>query len=176
MWSVEGDKGIERAARIVGGRLGRVLYRRANFSLRVLTPSAFANRKKLTPKVHLQYLAPFPDAWSRGAVLWPLARALMGSTAHYDALWQRRDRLAQIPSLIVWGMKDPAFRPHQLVRWRQVLPRADVLELPVGHWPQEESPQEVLSAMERFLAAREGGEGESSAVRKDESNGRRPVA
>jgi haloalkane dehalogenase len=75
----------------------------------------------------------------------------MGSDAHYQGLWQRRDALRERPSLIVWGGKDPAFPPHHLDRWREVLPRAEVLELPVGHWPQEEAPDPVIRALRRFL-------------------------
>jgi haloalkane dehalogenase len=151
MWSLRGDAGVERASRIVGGSFGRFLYRRANFSLRVITPSAYADRRKLTPEIHAQYLTPFTDVESRSLVLWPLARALMASDAHYDGLWQRRSRLAGIPALVVWGVKDPAFKPHQLARWREVLPSAEVVELPVGHWPQEEAPDDVLSSLRSFL-------------------------
>jgi haloalkane dehalogenase len=163
MWSLAGDAGMVRAARIVGGALGRFLYRRANFSLRVIMPSAWGDRSRLTPAIHRQYLAPFPDAWSRGAVLWPLAHALLGSDAHYHGLWRRRSSLAGIPALVVWGMKDPAFRPHLLDRWREVLPGAAVVQLPVGHWPQEEAPGEVLAAIEGFLAAA-GGASEPEGV------------
>jgi pimeloyl-ACP methyl ester carboxylesterase len=151
MWSLKGDAGVERANRIVGGSLGRFLYRRANFSLRVITPSVFADRRKLTREIHAQYLAPFTDIESRSLVLWPLARALMASDAHYQSLWERRSRLEGIPSLVVWGLRDPAFKPHQLARWREVLPAAEVVELPVGHWPQEEAPDAVLNALRSFL-------------------------
>jgi haloalkane dehalogenase len=154
MWSFRGDAGVERPYRLLKGALGRFLYRRLNLSLRVITPSAYANRRKLTPAIHAQYLAPFPDFDSRERVLWALARALMQSDAYYDSLWQRRDRLKGIPALLVWGMKDPAFKPHQLERWREILPGQEVVELPVGHWPHEEAPQQVLEAVEAFLGAR----------------------
>jgi len=36
-------------------------------------------------------------------------------------------------------------------RWREALPHAGVVELPVGHWPQEEAPDEVVAAVRRFL-------------------------
>jgi haloalkane dehalogenase len=151
MWSLRGDPQMERAARIVGGSLGRWMYRRLNFSLRVIVPSAYADRKKLTPHIHRQYLAPFPDADSRGRVLWALAHALMGSSEHYDALWRRRDRLRDLPALIVWGTRDPAFKPPLLDRWKEALPHARIVTLPVGHWPQEEAPDEVLAAVRDFL-------------------------
>jgi haloalkane dehalogenase len=152
MWSLRGDPGVERALRIVGGRFGRFLYRRLNFSLKVIVPSAYADRRKLTREIHGQYLAPFQDAWSRGAVLWPLARALAASDDFYRSLWSKRSALGRIPALIVWGTKDPAFRPNQLQRWKEAVPQADVVELPVGHWPQEEAPEEVTRAIERLLS------------------------
>ena len=87
-----------------------------------------------------------------GRVLWALARALLGSSAHFDSLWQRRERLAGLPALIVWGMKDRAFPPDQLARWRTALPQARVVELAeAGHWPHEEAPEEVLRELEAFL-------------------------
>ena len=152
MWSFEDDRDMVTKARIAGGRLGRFLYRHLNFSLKVIVPSAFADRRTLTPALHRQYLAPFPDAWSRGAVLWPLARAILGSSAHYASLWARRERLRSVPALIVWGTRDPAFRMHQLARWREALPAARVVELPVGHWPQEEAPDAVAGALRAFLS------------------------
>jgi pimeloyl-ACP methyl ester carboxylesterase len=151
MWSFEDDREMTRKAKIAGGAFGRFLYRYANFSLRVLTPSAYADRAKLTREIHAQYLAPFPDAGSRGRVLWPLAHAILGSSAYYDSLWKRRDVLAKRPVLIAWGTKDPAFPPYMLDRWRGALPHARVVELPVGHWPQEEAPAELTQAIQRFL-------------------------
>jgi haloalkane dehalogenase len=150
MWSFAGDTEMERRARIAGGAFGRFLYRWANLSLRVLMPSAYGDRQKLTPEIRRQYLSVFPDRWSRGAVLWPLARALLASSAHYESLWSRRARLAELPVLIIWGTKDTAFRPNQLAKWRSAVPHASVVELPVGHWPHEEAPNEVIAAIRRF--------------------------
>jgi haloalkane dehalogenase len=152
MWSFADDRGMARKARLAGGALGRFLYRRLNFSLRAITPQAYGDRRKLTPAIHGQYLAPFPDADGRGRVLWALARALLGSSDFYDSLWQRRDRLAALPALILWGMKDSAFQPPLLQRWRRALPGARVVELAeAGHWPHEEEPAEVLRHLEAFL-------------------------
>ena len=154
MWSFDDDPDMMKKGRIAGGRIGRWLYRYANFSLRVLTPSVYADRRKLTRRIHEQYLAPFRDFDSRERVLWPLARAILGSSAYYDSLWRERERLRALPALIIWGTRDSAFRPSLLDRWRQVLPRATVVELPVGHWPQEEAPDDVTSALQTFLARR----------------------
>jgi len=152
MWSFAGDRDMEGKAKLAGGGFGRFLYRHANFSLQVITPMAYGDRRKLTPAIHRQYLERFPDAWSRGTVLWALARAILGSSAYYDSLWHERARLSGRPALLVWGKKDPAFPPYQLARWRETLPDARVVELPgAGHWPHEEEPERVTSEVRAFL-------------------------
>ena len=151
MWPLSEDPAMARAARVMGGGFGRLLYERLNLSPRVIMPGAYADRGKLTPAIHAQYLAPFPDRWSRGAVLWTLARALLASGEHYERLWNQRSRLSALPVLVIWGMRDPAFKPTALARWRSAVPHASVVELPVGHWPQEEAPDDVIRALRSML-------------------------
>jgi haloalkane dehalogenase len=144
---------MTKRAKMAAGGIGRFLYRRLNASLKLIMPSAYGDRRKLTRAIQAQYLAPFRDADARERVLWALARALTGSAAFYDSLWQRRARLADMPTLVVWGMKDSAFRPDQLARWRSALPHATVVELAhAGHWPHEEAAEAVVDALRSFLA------------------------
>lgn len=155
MWPFDDDKEMRNRARVVNGALGRWMYRRMNASLKVLMPSAYAQRSRLTRAIHRQYLAPFENPDDRVLVLWPLARALLGSSAFYRELHSRIDALRSIPVSIIWGLKDTAFRPHLLERWRKELPDAAVLALDnAGHWPHEEAPSEVAEAITEFLAAR----------------------
>lgn len=155
MWSFTGDRELVRVARFLAGPVGRLLYRRANLSLRVLMPYAYGDRAKLTPEIHAHYRARFPDPASRELVLWALARSLTGSASFFDGLWDRRDALSRIPSTVVWGMKDRALAPRLLPRWREALPHARVVEVPdAGHWPQEEQPEVVVSALTDLLTSR----------------------
>jgi len=155
MWSFEDDAGMAKKARIAGSPAGRFLYRWANLSLRVVMPSAYGDRRALTPAIHRQYLDRFPDRWSRDLVLWTLARALLQSSAYYDWLWRQREKLRGLPALIAWGMKDSAFGPALLERWRSALPDARVVEIPgAGHWPHEEAPDEVVAALGEFLSSK----------------------
>ena len=151
LWDARTDPHLAKGGRLMGGRLGLFLYRHFNASLKLLTPKAYADRKQLTPRIHAQYLAPFAGIDSRERVLWALAYAILGSSDFYAGLWDRRAALADAPALIVWGTRDPAFHLPHLARWREALPRAEVVELPVGHWPHEEAPDEVVAAVRRFL-------------------------
>lgn len=164
MWSFVGDAAMERTARVAGSWLGRFMYRWLNASLRVIAPGAWGDRKKLTPAIHGQYLAPFADRDGRERVLWALARSLMGSTEHYEGLWARRELLAAKEVLLVWGMKDPTFGEAALERWMKALPRARVARCEeAGHWPHEEDPAAVIAAVREFVGGGVGGEGREAA-------------
>jgi haloalkane dehalogenase len=152
MWWLPEDPKLARGARLAGSWLGRFMYRWLNASLRLLMPYGYADRRRLTPQVHAQYLAPFARRAARERVLWALARALWASRPSLQRLWDARAQLAEIPSLIVWGLADRALPPSVLLRFRQALPRARVEALAgVGHWPQEEAPERVAELLDGFL-------------------------
>jgi haloalkane dehalogenase len=152
MWPPSDDPETERAAKLAGSFLGKLMYRFLNASLRILMPYAYADKTRLTPRVHAQYLAPFKERAARVNVLWTLARALLTSREHYAELWARRARLEQVPALVLWGSADRALPERFLSRFKEALPNARVVRLPhVGHWPQEEAPARVLAEIEGFL-------------------------
>ena len=152
MWRLSDDPELARSARFAASRVGRFLYRWLNASLRLLMPYAYADKRKLTPEIHAQYLAPFPTRDARELVLWRLARYLAEPSARLERLWQDRALLAGIPALIVWGLGDRALPPRVLARLRSALPQARVEELRgVGHWPQEEAPAQVAALLDGFL-------------------------
>ncbi len=151
-WPLDDDPKMARGARFIGGAIGRFLYRYANASLKLIMPSAYGDKKKLTAAIHAHYLNVFGDRDARVQVLHALAKSLLGSRAHYQALLDRIDALRRVPVLIIWGMKDTAFQPYQLERWRSLLPNAVVEPIAgAGHWPHEEEPAAVIAAIERFL-------------------------
>lgn len=152
-WPLADTPAMARKARIAGGALGRFLYRHANASLRLIMPSAYGNRRALTPEIHRQYLSVFEDREARVLVLHALAKALLDSNDYYAQLWRSAERLRRVPSLVVWGLKDSALPPAQLERWRRLLPEARVAVLEhAGHWPHEEDPARVIREIEAFTA------------------------
>lgn len=135
-------------ARVLGSAVGRWLYRWANLSLRVIAPSAWADRRRLSPDVYRQWLAPFEDRGARVQVLWTLARSLLASEAFFGEVERALPRLAGLPVDLLWGLKDPACPPAMLERWQRIFPQARVTRLAdSGHWPHEEATAEVLAAL-----------------------------
>jgi len=146
MWSWAGERRMEWFGRILGGSLGRLLYERVGFSVRVMLRHAIADHRRYTRGIEHHYLKALD-----GYATWVYAREVLGSSAWYDGLWQQRDRIARIPALLIWGMKDPAFGRY-LPRWRGVFERAEVVELPdCGHAPPEERAPEALKRLAPFL-------------------------
>ena len=155
MWSFEDDPRMARGARLIGSGVGRLLYRCGNASQRLVMPSAYGDRRKLTRDIHRQYLSVFPDAESRERVLFVLARSLLGSSRWFETLWQRRGRLAGVPIELVWGMRDSAFPPYILQRWQRAMPHAHTSAIAgAGHWPHEEEPAAVVEALRQVIAWR----------------------
>lgn len=150
-WPLNDDPKLAGAARITGGPIGRLLYKYANASQRLIMPLAYGDKAKLTRAIHRQYLEVFRDRDARVEVLHALAKAMLASRDHYQRLLDALPSL-RIPALLLWGMKDSAFQPYQLARWQSLLPHASVARLEAsGHWPQEEEPARVVEELRRFL-------------------------
>ncbi len=147
MWPVRGDLHFEAFSRLLGGPVGRELILRLNVFARVVMPAAYADRRKLTRRIYGQYLAPLARPGDRVGS-WVFPREIVGSSDWLAGLWARRDRLRGTPAAIVWGMKDPAFRPKELARWELLLPEAPFFRLPdVGHYVQEEMGRNLTALL-----------------------------
>lgn len=150
MWSLR-KTSSGRISKLLSGHLGRWLYTRANFSPKVLLRAAYGDKRKLTPDVHRHYIKPFATPGERMAP-WVFARELIGSSDWYEYLWNQRERIAGMPALLLWGMKDPAFTPAALERWRLAFRNPRVVQFPAaGHFVQEEAGDEAASAIRGFL-------------------------
>jgi haloalkane dehalogenase len=147
MWSLADDARARMLDRIIRSPLGAFLYRRINVSPRFLLPQAVQDRAKLPAPIHHQYVHPFPTAESRNGML-ALARALVGSSSWYEALWSQQGVLSSIPTLLLWGMKDIAFSPRDLERWQSVFASQRTISFPeAGHFVQEEVDAATLNAV-----------------------------
>jgi haloalkane dehalogenase len=153
LWPMEGEFAPPAAAKLFATALGRFLYLQMNISPRVLLPMIYADRSKLTPAIHQHYLVPFPSAADRHGMYAYAKQVATGLPAMRD-LWAQRERIAQIPALLIWGMRDLAFGPAYLAHWRAFFPQATVHEFAdIGHFVQEEAPEAYVGALRPFIGA-----------------------
>jgi haloalkane dehalogenase len=150
LWSLDGDPHFT-GTRMFAGRVGKFLYQQLAFSPRVMLPLAMGDRSKLTPAIHAHYLKPWRTPAERHST-WVLARELIGSSRWYDTLWQRRAALQNIPALILWGMKDMAFRAQELEKLKTVFNHPSVVTFnEIGHFVAEELGTELAPIILQFL-------------------------
>lgn len=152
MWPVDNDWYYVAFSKFTGGSIGRFLIKRYNFFARVIMRQSYGDKKKLTEDIHRNYLMPLQKPEDRKGC-WVLPGEILGSTAWLGNLWSRKSVIEDKPALIVWGMKDIAFREKELKVWSGTFPSADVVRLDkVGHYVQEEGVEELGLAVSRFLS------------------------
>jgi pimeloyl-ACP methyl ester carboxylesterase len=62
-------------------------------------------------------------------------------------------RLAKVPTLLMWGSKDPAVYASSAALLQQYFPKSKLIVFPgVGHLPYEECPEEFNRALIEFLS------------------------
>lgn len=153
MWPLDDDKRFARPARMMRGWLGRMAYSRLNFSVNMMMPSGYGDKRKLSPALHAQYKQVFPNPESRAA-LHVLVKEMLDATSFWAEQWSKVNRLRNTPVLLCWGMKDRFFPPDLLERWSKALPQATITRFPeAGHFVHEESAEELSWAMRGFLTA-----------------------
>jgi haloalkane dehalogenase len=150
LWPLNSERYYRVLGGLVASPLGRLLFTRTQFFARLVVPAWFGDRSRLTQAVHRHYLAPMEER-ARRHVAWVLAREVLGSAAWLEELWARRDALARLPLLFVWGMQDLAFREEELRTWLRAFPRAEALRLGwAGHFVPEEAPDALARAVRDF--------------------------
>ncbi len=150
LWSSKDDPDFIKMSKILRSPLLPFLYRYLNFSPRFILPKSFGDHK-LSKKLSRQYTGPFANKTERNGAL-AFVRSLLNDQDWFESLWNAKDVLKNKPILLIWGMKDPVIKPHNLEKFVFGFPKADVIRLEsTGHFPQEEQPEEVLKAMTRFV-------------------------
>ncbi|MCH7811614.1 MAG: alpha/beta fold hydrolase [Chloroflexi bacterium] len=125
-----------------------------NFFVERLIPAGTA--RKLSQEEMDHYRGVQPDRDARAGVA-EFPRQLRTAAPFLAELARRvPDVLAEKPLLLVWGMKDFAFRPNWAIpRWQATFKDVVLLELPdARHFIQEDAPDEIAAAIrERFGSA-----------------------
>ncbi|HEX2240750.1 MAG TPA: alpha/beta fold hydrolase [Actinomycetota bacterium] len=121
-----------------------------NFFVERLYPMGHARRPPPHVMDHYRKVQPSPAART-GVAVFP--RELMNSRPLLEELWASVPReLGSKPVLIVWGLRDMAFRPRTISRIEDVFSDVHVVPLRnASHYLQEDAPEEIVEAIrDRF--------------------------
>lgn len=151
MWSSNHDPEFIRLRKMLKSPLLPFLYRYLNFSPKYILPQSFGEHK-LPNQIQTQYTKPFANPSQRNGAL-AFARSLLLDQNWFEELWNKRMVLSDLPTLLIWGMKDPVIKPRYLAKFQEGLPQSRTVELETcGHFPQEEQPEKVVMALLDFFA------------------------
>lgn len=80
-----------------------------------------------------------------------LIRYILDRRRHRER-WVEALRHTRVPLRLINGPEDPVSGAHMVARYRQLVPRADIVSLPgIGHYPQVEAPGAVAEAFLSFV-------------------------
>ncbi len=151
MWSSEGEPEYEKMKKFLKSPLLPFLYKRMNFSPKVLLPAMYADKKRLSKEVKRQYVKPFGSVKERNGAL-GFAKSLLEEQSYFESLWEKRSKISEIPILLIWGMKDKAFPEKYLTKFLQEFTNSKTVRLKeCGHFPQEVEPEISIKSIADFL-------------------------
>ena len=153
-WPVGDDFHFRSFSILMSSRVGQYLIRRRNIFVNKVMPMAVGDRRILTPEVmaHYRNAQPSPAARAANAAL---PGYITGASDWLRSIWDDRATFADKPALLLWGLKDIAFRRKELERWKSALPNREWREFEdCGHFLAEEAPDRVISALRAFMKRR----------------------
>jgi haloalkane dehalogenase len=147
-WPLVGERRVRLFSWMMGGPIGRSLTSAFNFVPRFFFVRGFA--QPLAPKVRAMYLAPWRNPARRtAAVIAP--RQLIAASSYLREVEANLPRLADRPALIVWGLKDFAFRNAARQRFERNFPQhRTVLFDDASHFLQEDVGDRIAPAIRAF--------------------------
>jgi pimeloyl-ACP methyl ester carboxylesterase len=154
-WSAHG----RRLAPLLGGRFGSALFLRAIPALRWTFPywlsRLYGDRNRIPPGTLEGYLAPvsIPGSFEYG----------LSVASHWTEDLQELEtaipRLADFPTLLIWGAADPAVSLHSAQKLCSHFKRGELVVFPgVGHLAYEECPDQFNASLVDFLTRTDPGE------------------
>jgi len=149
-------KALPRALAICrDSALGAFLVRGLN-AFCLGTAAIGCKRTRMTRDLRVAYVAPY-DSWNHRIAILRFVQDIPlrpGDPSYELVTWteERLRLLAEVPMLILWGMKDFVFDHHFLEEWLLRFPRAQVHRFPdAGHYLFEDEAKAVNDLVHAFL-------------------------
>ena len=150
-WPVSRERHFVMFSFMMSNPVGQVLIKRFNFFVNKVMPRAVGKKGVLTPDVMEHYRNAQPTPAARAACA-ALPRAIVGASDWLASIWADKKTFTEKPALILWGLKDIAFRRKELECWQSELTDVETHEFEdSGHFLAEEAPDRVLSALSTFM-------------------------
>ncbi len=148
-WPVNGDLHFEAFGRIVGGLPMRFLVRQFNVLVNAFIPTGH-RRRKLTD-AELDHYRRALDTAERRQASAVLPGRVLASREFFAEVEAGLPEVAHLPTLIIWGDADIAFRAQERERLEATFPdHTTVLVEGAGTYVESDAPDEFASAIRSF--------------------------
>jgi len=146
-WPLDSD-GHKKFSSRVGGWLGQFGAWCCNGIVKFFMNKGVINQ--LSDKEMAMYLAPFKKRQYRKPTH-IFAKQLMAAKPFLENINKQLSRISDRPMLLVWGMKDFAFKAPQRHRFESIFKSHTTVLLPnAGHFIQEDAPNDIALAIRGF--------------------------
>ena len=150
-WPVNGDLHFEAFGRIVGGLPMRFLVRQFNLLVNAFIPTGH-RRRKLTD-AELDHYRHALDTAERRQASAVLPGRVLASRQFFAEVEAGLPDVAHLPTLIIWGDADIAFRAQERKRLEATFPdHTTVIVEGAGTYVESDAPDEFASAIRSFSA------------------------
>ena len=145
-WPVNGDPHFELFSRLMGGPVGRLLIRHFNLFVNAMIPAGHRRRRPTADEMsHYRQALPTPQRRTPSAVF---PKDITAARAFLADLEHGLKALADMPTLIIWGDADVAFRAKERRRWEALMSRHHTVVLAgAGHYVQSDGPTDFANAV-----------------------------
>ena len=136
---------------IMSSLIGQLFIKHFNIFVNKVMPKSIGNKNVLTEKVMEHYRNAQPSPKERSACA-ALPGYIVGVTDWLHKIWSDRKRFIEKSFLILWGLKDIAFRKKELEYWKSELTDFEEHTFEhCGHFLAEEAPEEIIPILQNFM-------------------------
>lgn len=158
-WPVNGDFHFEWFGRIIGSAPFRFLVRRFNVLVNWFLPAGHGRRRPTDSEMaHYRSALDTPQRRQASAVL---PGQVLASREFFADVETGLGDIAHLPTLIIWGDRDIAFRPKELQRLEKAFPdHTTVIIDGAGGYTASDAPEEFIAAVRDWAPTRESSPGQ----------------
>ncbi|MVU80369.1 alpha/beta fold hydrolase [Nocardia sp. ET3-3] len=151
-WPVNGVLHFEAFARALGNPVSRLLVRQLNLLVNAFIPTGHRRRKPTEAEMtHYRRALDTPARRQASAML---PGAVLASRDFFAEIEARLPDVAQLPTLIVWGDADIAFRPQERQRLEATFTNhTTVIVEGAGTYVESDAPEEFVTAIRDWVKA-----------------------
>ncbi|MCH5641684.1 MULTISPECIES: alpha/beta fold hydrolase [unclassified Gordonia (in: high G+C Gram-positive bacteria)] len=149
-WPVNGELHFQAFSRVMGNPVTALLVRRLNMLVRAFIPTGHRLRKVTSAELDHYLRAQDTPARRQAAAVLP--RRVLASGEFFAGIENGLDSVRHLPTLIIWGDADIAFRTKERERLEREFPESQTVIIEgAGTYPESDAPEEFVAGIRNWM-------------------------